>query len=50
MKYYTFEGQNGEKQVEHDIPEEMKDQSAMYREILIDAASSFDDELAEKFL
>lgn len=50
LKYYTFEGENGEKQVEHEIPAEMMDEVRKYREILIDAASSFDDELAEKFL
>ncbi|HMT01552.1 MAG TPA: elongation factor G, partial [Candidatus Absconditabacterales bacterium] len=50
MKYYTFEGENGEKQVEHEIPEEMKEISASMRETLLDTVSVFDDELAEKFL
>ena len=50
MKYYTFEGDNGEKQVEHDIPEEMKEISNSMRETLLDTVSVFDDELAEKFL
>lgn len=50
MKYYTFEGENGEKQVEHDIPEDFKAECESRREMLLDAASAFDDELAEKFL
>jgi elongation factor G len=50
MKYYTFEGENGEKQVEHDLPNEIKDKAEAMREELMDAISSFDDELAEKFL
>lgn len=50
MKFYTYEGSNGEKQVEHDIPAEMMEKALAAREKLIDAASSFDDELAEKFL
>lgn len=50
MKYYTFEGENGEKQVEHEIPEDFRAECVARREMLLDAASGFDDELAEKFL
>lgn len=50
MKYYTFEGEKGEKQVEHDIPDELLDDANMRREMLIDAISVFDDELAMAFL
>ncbi len=50
MRYYTFEGEKGEQQVEHDIPAEMKDEAEEAREELIDAISLFDDELAEKYL
>ncbi len=50
MRYYTFEGDNGEKQVEQDIPADFMDTCADYRERMIDAISVFDDELAEKFL
>jgi len=50
MKYYTFEGDNGEKQVEHDIPAEIMDEAQEKRETMLDALSSFDDELADKFL
>jgi len=50
MKYYTFEGDNWEKQVEHEIPAELQDQAKTRRETMIDALSLFNDELAEKFL
>ena len=50
MKAYTFEGQYGENVVEHEIPEEYKAQAEEYREKLIEAASMFDDEIAEMFL
>jgi elongation factor G len=50
MKYYTFEGAKGEKQVEHDIPAELADEAASRREAMIDAISVFDDDLAMAFL
>lgn len=50
MKYYTFEGANGEKQVEHDIPADVLDKAKAMREALIDAVSVFDDDLAMKYL
>lgn len=50
MKAFTFKGDNGEEIIESDIPAEMMDQAKEYREKMIDAASMFDDELAEKFL
>ena len=50
MKYYTFEGANGEKQVEHDIPADVLDKAKEMREALIDAVSVFDDDLAMKYL
>jgi len=50
MKAYTFEGQYGEKVVEHEIPEELKDEAEMYREEMLDKISAFDDTLAEKYL
>jgi len=50
MKYYTFEWDNGEKQVEHDIPSELQDEAKTRKETMIDALSLFDDELAELFL
>ncbi len=50
MRYYTYEGESGEKQVEQDIPADFMDTCVKYRETMIDAISVFDDELAEKFL
>ncbi len=50
MKYFTFEGTNGETQVEHEIPADVADKAKSMRETLTDAVSIFDDELAEKFL
>jgi elongation factor G len=50
MKYYTFEGDNGEKQVEHDIPADFVDACKTARDVMIDAVTMFDDEVAELFL
>jgi len=50
MKYYTFEWENGEKQVEHEIPSDALEQAKIMREEMVDACTLFDDELAEKFL
>ncbi|UFX83086.1 elongation factor G [Candidatus Absconditicoccus praedator] len=50
MKAYTFEGNYGMETVEHEIPDELKDQAEEYREIMLDKLSVFDDELAEKYL
>ena len=45
-----FEGKEGEKPVEKDIPEQFKSQAQEYRLKMIEALSDFDDGLAEKFL
>lgn len=50
MKAYTFHGDNGDDIKESDIPANLVDQAKEYREKMIDAATMFDDELAEKFL
>ena len=50
MKAYTFHGDNGEEIREADIPADLQDQANEYREKLVDAATMFDDELAEKYL
>ena len=50
MKYYTFEGANGETQIEHEIPADALEGAKEAREEMIDAISVFDDALAEKFL
>ncbi len=50
MKMYTFEWTMWSEVKEHEIPEELKDKAAEYREQMIDAATMFDDELADAFL
>ena len=50
MKAYTFEWQHWEQVVEHEIPDELKEEAEMYREEMLDKISAFDDTLAEKFL
>ena len=50
MKYYTFGGKNWEIQEEHEIPSDLYDKALEMREEVIDAAWSYDDEIAEKFL
>ena len=50
MKYYTFEGANGETQVEHDIPADFVDECTAAREKLIDTLTMFSDDIAELYL
>jgi elongation factor G len=50
MKAIYFEGDNGEKIIEKDIPAELLDDAHKYRQDLISKAADFDDALAEKFL
>lgn len=50
MKAIYFEGDDGENVVVKDIPEDMQAQADEYREKLVEAASDFDDNIAEKFL
>lgn len=50
MKATTFSGDNGEILKTTDIPEELQANAEKYREILLEAASMFDDELAENYL
>ena len=50
MKALYFEGDNGEKLIEKEIPENLKDQANEYRQKLIEGLADFDDNLAEKFL
>ncbi len=49
-KSYRFEGDNGERLVEEEIPENMKAQAAKARETLVEKIAETDDKLAEKFL
>jgi len=50
MKMKTFSGDNGEVITVADIPEDMKADADKFRDQLVDAASMFNDELAEKYL
>ncbi len=50
MKAYRFEGASGEKIVESEIPDDMKDDAAKYREEMLEAVSMFDDKLMEKVM
>lgn len=50
MKAVYYNGQHGEEVVEDEIPDNIKEEAAQYREILIDAASMFSDELTEAVL
>ena len=48
MRAFYFEGESGEIIREADIPADMVDDAAKYREILLDKASMFSDELTEE--
>ena len=50
MKACYFEGQDGEKLIEKDIPAELLDQAKEYRQKMIEGLADFDDNIAEKFL
>ena len=50
MRAVYFEGENGEKIRYTDIPAELQEQAEEYREILLDAASMFSDDLMEAML
>ena len=50
MKALYFDGKNGEQVIEDDIPAAYQDEAARQREILVEAASMFSDELMEAIL
>ncbi len=50
MKAYYFDGDNGEKVVEKEIPDDLMDQALEARETMLDAASAFSDTLTEDIL
>lgn len=50
MKAYTFEGEMGTTIVEHEIPEELKEEAEMYRAELVERVVEHDDVLMEAFL
>jgi elongation factor G len=50
MRAYRFEGDNGEQIIEGDIPASLKVEAELRREVMLDAASMFSDELMEALL
>ena len=50
MKAVHFEGAKGENVIYSEIPDNMKDQAEEYRQIMIEKAASFDDDLMMKVL
>ncbi|MCS6773085.1 MAG: elongation factor G [Anaerolineae bacterium] len=50
MKYYTFEGEKGERVVEHEIPAGYVEAAQEAREQLVEIVSESDDALLEKYL
>lgn len=50
MKSYRFEGENGENIIEGDIPETLMIEAESRREMMLDAASMFSDDLMEAVL
>ena len=50
MQAYYFEGDNGENVVIKDIPEELREEAQEKREIMIDAASMYSDDLTDAIL
>ena len=50
QKALYFDGKDGEKVVEKEIPEDLKEEAENYRKTMIESLADFDDNLAEKFL
>ena len=50
MKAYTFDGPNGEKIIESDVPAELQAEAEAAREEMLDAVSMFSEELMEAML
>lgn len=50
MKAYHFDGKQEENYTEIEIPEDMKEKALEYRNILIEAAADFDEDLMMKYL
>lgn len=50
MKAIYFEGEHGEKVIEKEIPDNLKEQAQEYRQKLVEGLADFDDNVAEKFL
>jgi len=50
QKAFYFEGSNGEKVVEEDIPDELKEKAERFREIMMEKIAAEDNVLLEKYL
>ena len=50
MKFYTFEGENGEDQIEHEIPAEFLAEASKRRDHMIEIVAGESDELMGKYL
>lgn len=50
MKAYYFDGDNGENIRQEEIPAELQDKAAEYREQMLDSISEFDDQMMEDLL
>lgn len=50
MKYYTFEGEMGNKVVEHEIPASHLDDAKKYHDVLIETVAAEDEELMNAYL
>ena len=50
MKAEKYEGENGEKQIDTDIPEDMLKQAKEYRAALLESVAEQDEELFDKYL
>jgi elongation factor G len=50
MKFYTFEGDKGEDQVEHPVPDDHKEQAQKLRAEMVEAVAQEDEKLTEKWL
>ena len=49
MKYYIFDGKDGENIIENEIPADMQDEADKYRTMMIEAIAETDDDLMEKY-
>jgi elongation factor G len=50
MKGITFEGEMGEKVIEGEVPEELKEKARQWRDKMVEKVAEVDDALTEKFL
>jgi elongation factor G len=50
MKYFTFEGEKGEDQIEHEVPADYKEQADKLRADMVEAVAQEDEKLTEKWL